>query len=106
VNPANPEAVIELIRCAVDQMQLGTPLPYHYTPLGDAAIALGLNPGGFSFWLTRSPEELAAEWAIADCNGGYAWGCASDMVGVALEAAARIEESTYGTMMLRTNAAP
>jgi hypothetical protein len=93
---AERAAVVELLRCVVDRSQLGYAYrTYHYTPLGDAAIALGHNPGGFNFRNTQSDIERLAMEAVAHCNGGFAWGCAKDPDWVALEAAARVEEGTW-----------
>lgn len=45
--------VVELLRCAADPH----PLVQHYTNMKDAAIGLGLNPGGFNVWHTVSEIE-------------------------------------------------
>lgn len=90
--------VVELLRCACDPHAL----TQHYTNLGDAAIGLGLNPGGFNFWNTQSDVELLAMAAAADVVGQelgqahpIAWGCSKDFVRAGLEAAARVEEGSW-----------
>lgn len=82
-------SVVELLLCAANSIVSGT--VQHYTPLGCAALGLGLD------WRNPCDVDSVSELAMqltAKANYGKAWGCSSDTAGLALEAAYRLIESS------------
>lgn len=81
--------VIEVLMCAVNSIDGGT--VQHYSPLGCAAIGLGLN------WenpCEHGPTCAVAMTLVAKANNGLAWGCAKDTTATGLEAAYRLIETS------------